>query len=185
MTTAVVVGFAGAIGSGKTAIASVVASALGCRRASFGDYVREQACLTGLDSSSRETLQEIGERLIADGWVGFCEKVLAYAGWEQGQSLSIDGVRHMEAVKALRALVAPTLFYLIFLDVTEDTRRERLYARGLAPDQNERTDAHPMEVEARSVLPVIADYRVQTDRSTDKIAADILAWIEQNRLGST
>jgi len=121
--TAIVVGFAGAIGSGKTAISTAIAEARNLPRVSFGDFVRAEARRRGLDDTSREVLQGLGEVLIVEGWEAFCAKVLDQAAWQPGQSLVVEGIRHAAAVHTLRAIVAPVPFVLIFLNADEETRR--------------------------------------------------------------
>jgi dephospho-CoA kinase len=50
-----VVGFSGRIASGKSAISKALAADIGCRRVSFGDYVRKVAAERGL-APTREAL---------------------------------------------------------------------------------------------------------------------------------
>lgn len=129
-----VLAFAGAIGSGKSTVSAAVASELGWPRASFGDYVRAEARRRGLDASSRDVLQALGETLISEGWDTFCAGVLRQADWRPGTPLVIDGIRHIEAIDTLAKLTAPSSIRLVYLEASEEERRRRLYARGLGND---------------------------------------------------
>lgn len=179
--TSVILGFAGAIGSGKSTISSAVAEACGLSRVSFGDYVREQAKERGLDSITREALQAVGSSLISEGWVPFCKSVLAMAQWKQNQSLVIDGIRHVEAVETLRMLVAPTPFRLIFLLTNEETRHARLLRRGIVYGEKQRQiEAHPTEKEVHTLLSSVADYCIYADGTRNEVIARILAHLGED-----
>jgi dephospho-CoA kinase len=181
--TAVILGFAGAIGSGKSTISSAVADTCGLSRVSFGDYVREQTKERGLDATAREALQAVGESLISEGWVPFCKSVLATARWTRNQSLVIDGIRHVEAVETLRMLVAPTPFRLIFLLTNEEIRHARLLERGIVYGEKQRqVEAHPTERELPTLLASVADYCIHADGTKDEVIARILARLREDAL---
>jgi len=177
--TAIVVGLAGAIGSGKTTISASIAEALHWPRVSFGDFVRAEARRRNLDDTSREVLQGLGEVLIAEGWNAFCAKVVNQAMWQPGQSLVVEGIRHAAAVHTLRALVAPVPFVLIFLNADEETRRARLQQRGTVGDQQQIMEAHSTEIEVATHLPNLADVLIQADKPRDAVLADVLVWLDQ------
>jgi len=59
-----VVAFAGAIGSGKTALSKRVAELLHWPRVSFGDYIRKIAEKNGQDPKDRGVLQKLGQALV-------------------------------------------------------------------------------------------------------------------------
>jgi dephospho-CoA kinase len=145
-----VVGLAGPIAAGKTTIALDLASQLGAPMVSFGDEVRSVAAKRGLPTD-RATLQDVGEELIATGWESFCRAVLAQAPWRPGQSLVIDGIRHLGAITTLRRLVTPSSLAIVFLEASADARRPRLTARGTTQHESLAADAHRNEVELQSV----------------------------------
>lgn len=180
----IAVGFAGAIASGKSTISTTVADARGWSRVGFGDYVRGEARRRGLDDTSREVLQALGESLIDHGWRPFCEAVLGQTGWQSGQSLVIDGIRHVEAVRTLRSLLAPMPFVLIFLQTHEGTLRTRRKERGIAMGEQRRIDAHSTEVEVTMQLTDMADLLTDADRTRDEVVADVLAWLVRVGTGS-
>jgi len=182
--TPIVLAFSGGIASGKSTLSAAVAQSLGWPRVSFGAYVRKQAEYRGLEIS-RETLQEIGSSLIQEGWRQFCQNVLAQATWKSGQPLVVDGIRHVEAVDELQRLVNPAQLRLIFIDLPESTRRERLHQRDLAEHEAfERIESHPMEVETRSILPRLADLVLDGSQPTAHIVSEIEGWIKKWEVSS-
>lgn len=178
----VAVGFAGAIGSGKTTIATTLHQLLGGVFVSFGDYVRAEAQRCGL-AESRETLQDLGESLIAErGWDGFCQDTLAYFGWHHGNPVVIDGVRHVEVVSALRRLVSPGRFALVFVTTAEGVRLDRLKTEGLSEDrQCARVEAHSTESQVRGPLAGIAELIVDGALPANNNARTIVRWLAQER----
>ncbi len=69
-----VLAFSGGIRSGKSTLSTGVAEALGCRRVSFGDYVRAITQVRGLENC-RENWQAVGESLIREDLNQFCGAV--------------------------------------------------------------------------------------------------------------
>jgi dephospho-CoA kinase len=117
----IVVGLAGPIASGKTTIGRELADSLGVSFGSFGRVVRMVAQNKGV-SESRENLQRLGQQLVDQDPVQLCRDVLDDAGWRRGTSVVIEGVRHQSIVDALRQLVRPVPFRLVYVDV--DLRTE-------------------------------------------------------------
>jgi dephospho-CoA kinase len=151
----IVIGVAGGIGSGKTEFARVLATRIDARSVSFGDFVRSKAAERGLENT-RESLQELGERLIAEmGWEAFATSVIT--PWDRTGHLVVDGVRHVDAVLAVRAAVMPAPFRLVYLDVDVDTRKMRLTERPSDARDLSKWDAHPTEREVHSTLQSMAD----------------------------
>jgi transcriptional regulator with XRE-family HTH domain/dephospho-CoA kinase len=174
-----VVGFAGRIGSGKSTLSVEVARVLGWPRASFGDYLRTLARSSGLDES-REVLQELGESLIEQGAEEFCRAVLTHYGWSAGEPLIIDGIRHVEVIRALRKLVAPLEVRVIFLDVDEKKRLERLQKFDETISNKLATvESHPTEHQVRETLPEQADLRLPGDRPIPELVATVVNWIHR------
>lgn len=174
-----VVGFAGRIGSGKSTISSEVAKTLGWPRASFGDYIRKIASNAGLEES-REVLQEIGESLFERGVDDFCRAVLAQSGWNAGEPLIIDGIRHKEVVASLRKLVAPLEMRVVYLDVEDEKRLDNLKKREeTMPEKLELVEAHATEAQVKNVLPELADLRLAGDRPIEELVTTVVTWIHQ------
>jgi adenylate kinase family enzyme len=171
----VALGIAGRIGSGKTSLAVVLAERLNCPRASFGDYVRSVATERGLDGSQRDVLQEVGDDLIAAGWDAFCTAVLRSAGYSGG-SVVVDGIRHSDAARGMRDIVAPVQWRLVAVESAEAARRSRLAARGVDQTGTTRADAHPNEGEVTSVM-ASADLVVSSDSTVTEAADVVMEWL--------
>lgn len=175
---AVVVAFSGRIGSGKSTVSSEVARRLGWRRASFGDYLRTLAKSSGLDES-REVLQDLGASLIEKGVEDFCRAVLTHYGWNAGEPLIIDGVRHAQVVESLRKLVAPLELRLVFLDVEDSKRIERLkHQDERMPENLSRVEEDTTEDQVKDLLPDLADLRLSNNLpDTEMLVSTLVNWI--------
>ncbi|MCC6175748.1 MAG: AAA family ATPase [Chloroflexi bacterium] len=172
----VVIAFSGRHASGKSTLSTEIAARLACPRASFGDFVRRIAA-TRSTPGSVPNLQEVGARLIEEmGWDGFCRAVLAQAGWEVGQSLVVDGIRHAEALATLNQLVHPSPLVHIHIVVSDLEREDRLARREVnAPHPiSERSETHSTEIQVGTVLPRIAQLVVDGGRPLEECAADVL-----------
>lgn len=175
----VVLAFSGRIGSGKSTLAGEVAQALGWRTASFGQYLREVAKSQGLEES-REVLQELGARLVEKDPEQFCQEVLTYSGWQSGEPLVIEGVRHAEIVNALSRVVAPLPVRLVFIDISDDVRLKRLRKiEGSATDRLKMLESHSTERDVLERLPSLAVRRVEGERPTAAIVRELVGWIHQ------
>ncbi len=178
-TKGIVFGFSGCIASGKTTISEGVANYLGLPRVSFGDYVRKMARHKGLDDSSRDILQSVGESLIIEGWMKFCKSVLKQVKWEPGQSLVIDGVRHQAAIDTLKLLVKPSLFLLIHININESEQKTRLNRKEIINLQQIKViENHSSEKDVKSILPNIADLIVDGTYPIDDIILGIISWVK-------
>jgi cytidylate kinase len=179
---ALVLGFSGKRGSGKSTISQSVAEALNWRRTGFGDYVRGEAKPRDLDESL-ENLQAIGEELVARGPETFCRAVLRQADWEPGDSLVVDGIRHVEVVAALRAVIAPDQFRLVYISLAEDVREARLSERdNISRGGARQYDAHSTEAQVES-LSRIADLVVDGSLPDSKITEKIVRWVQHTSRG--
>ena len=180
-----VLAFSGRIASGKTALSEQVALSLGWPRVAFGDYVRSVAQSRQLPESRAE-LQALGATLIEEqGWEQFCRSVLGQANWKPGMSLVIDGIRHAEAVSALRLLVAPAEVLLVLIQADTAIRAARLAERGMPGDESlERMDTHSTEVQLGTVLPHMADLTVDGTRSLQEVVPMIVEWIRRRQLAA-
>lgn len=147
----IVIAFAGPIGSGKSTVSVALARVLDLSRASFGDHVRSVAKQRGL-AQDREILQIIGSELIENGWGPFCKAVLLQADWKKGDSIIVDGIRHIEAIEALRQMTAPMRFVLIFISIEEQDRQSRLMSKGIM-DKKEKSiiESHSTEAQVNSL----------------------------------
>ncbi len=164
----IVIGVAGGIGSGKTEFARLLAEHLVGRLVSFGDFVRTKAAERGLESS-REVLQALGECLISEfGWDEFVSAVIA--PWDRRGHLVVDGVRHVEAARALRRSVAPTAFRLVYLDANIEMRKVRLSQRHSDAQNLSALDTHSTERDVHSSLRSVADLVLDATSNAEALA---------------
>lgn len=147
----IVAAFGGRIASGKSTLATAVADRLDMPCVSFGDAVRAEAARRGLPAH-RATLQGLGDELIAAGWDAFVDTVVRQAHWDGMEPLVVDGVRHVEAVRALERRCAPHPVVVVFIEAAPDQRAQRLARRGVG-DQDIAADSHPNEAD----LPAVRD----------------------------
>jgi cytidylate kinase len=154
----VAVGVSGRIGSGKTTLAQALAVRMECGYASFGDYVRSVALARELNVSERKVLQDVGDELIAAGWLPFCRAMLDHSGYAGG-SVVVDGIRHREAVTTLAQIVAPLPFRLLAVYIDSERRDRRLRDRGVDLIGVKVAEAHANESHVGAVLD-LADYTV-------------------------
>lgn len=172
----VIVAFSGEIGSGKTTLSDAVAKSLGWPRVSFGDYVRQVARKRGI-SQTRESLQKVGVSLIDEGWEAFCRSVLAQVHWTAGQSLIVDGVRHVEALQALGQITTPSTVLLVLVQLSARERESRLAEKGCTTKQVNRWASHPTEIQIQTTLPEIADFIVDASLPLEDGVRMIENWI--------
>jgi adenylate kinase family enzyme len=163
------------IGAGKSTLARALAERFGIPRISFGDYVRTVAQQRGLDES-RRTLQDLGESLVEADPIDFTRAVLEKGDWKSGAV--IDGVRHLVIYESLQELVAPLPVLLIYVEVEESIRLNRLVARGLNLVEIKIADAHPTEAQVRGVLHDRAVFRIQGDRAPAESVQSVSEWLD-------
>lgn len=169
----IVLGFAGKIASGKTTLSSQSAQTLGWPRVSFGEYVRAETQKRGL-AESRESLQYVGESLLAADPEGFCRAVLAQANWKPDQPLVVDGIRHRQVVGVISRLVAPMRFALVFVNIDDSIRESRIRERDQGKSRmNWEIDVHSTEREAHSDLEGIADLVVDGSLPVEEVLTQI------------
>lgn len=136
------------IGAGKSTLGHELSRAFGIPRISFGKYVRSVARKRGLPES-RTVLQEIGQSLVEADTFGFTRSVLSSL-WKNGAV--VDGIRHVQVLQAIREIVAPIPILLVYVDVDEPIRRQRLAQRGMRPEEIEAADNHSTEQQVRQAL---------------------------------
>jgi cytidylate kinase len=171
-----VIAFSGKRASGKSTVSADVAKALDWKWASFGEYLRSVAKHEGV-SDSTETLQELGATLAREP-ERFCREVLSHWGWQAGEPLIIEGVRHKEILNSLRQLVAPLEARLVFLSIDEQERFRRLEQREESSEQRTKAiEEHSTEKQVKDVLPAEADLNIDTSEEPDLVVQKIVEWI--------
>ena len=119
---------AGEIASGKTTLADALHAALpGSARLAFGDVVRRHTLAAGQEPT-RRNLQDTGLRLIAGGWPAFVGDLLGGLDGDPAV-LIVEGVRHREAADALAARLRPARHLLVYVEIDDARRGERLAGR--------------------------------------------------------
>jgi cytidylate kinase len=175
MNRPVAVAFGGRLGAGKSSISTALAEDMGWKRGSFGDFVRSVVGTRGMQPT-RQVLQDIGAELESQDAIVFCRDVLKAAGWNPGESIVIDGIRHARVLSVLRELVAPAPLFFVFLDAEDQSRRQRLYQRdSIDAEALAVAESHSTEHEVISVLPDLADLRLSSDHGSE---AELVQYIE-------
>lgn len=81
-------------------------------------------------------------------------------------------------------LVTPSELVLVFITVNNAVREARLRQRGVTDrEQLRRAEAHPIEVQARTVLPEMADLTVYGARPVEDLLQEMVTWIRQHEVG--
>lgn len=177
----VIVGIIGKIRSGKSSLSSGLSENLNWPYVSFGDEVRSITRQRGLDPS-REILQEIGEELVAKSAREFCEAVIAQAEWHPGQSLVVDGIRHLKIVEILRDLVRPSVLRLVYVKTADDVREGRLADEITDRQELDRIEHHSTEVQVGTILPTLADLVVDGAMPLNSLIREIVTWIDEESI---
>jgi cytidylate kinase len=180
----IVLGVTGRIASGKSTIAKATAIALRCPHVSFGLYVRARAKEGGYED--RQSLQNLGRDLLHDrGAQQFCIDVLRWGAPEfvPGMDLVVEGIRHVEVADALRSIVYPSRFALVFLSVDERTRQNRFELRD-GEDRGElrSADGHVTEKDVAGALRGLAALTLVSTRPSGELVRTIRKWVGEERL---
>lgn len=166
-----VVCFSGRIGSGKTSVTRALAAQLGWRRTAFGEYLRDRIIREGGDANDRQSLQDLGQRLVDTDPEQFCREVLAHSGRSQGESLLVDGIRHVAMYRLVASLVAPIPSRLIYLSADSEHVRDRVNRRSGEANDLVRAEAHRVEAELASDVPAAADAIIDGNQDFDTVIA--------------
>lgn len=169
-----IIALAGRIQAGKTTVAKTLSATLHSKRASFGDYFRIMAQRAGIDPTDRAKLQELGASVVAASPVSLCEDLLRSVKWHPGETLIIDGIRHLEILNILRRLVAPMRLVLVYV------RRDaaRLSSLHQSSDEESLTvfEKHSTEIQ-NDVLCAMSDITVSGEAKVDQIVEGLLRLI--------
>jgi dephospho-CoA kinase len=163
------------MGAGKSTLTTSLASSLGWPHTSFGDYVRSIADQRGA-GQSREVLQQLGEELVAKSLEPFTRAVLSRVTWQEG--CIVDGVRHIQVLHMLRELVTPLSTFLVFIEIDESVRRQRLRQRGMTEQEIDVADRHGTESQVRDALRREADISLDGIRNVAEIIHEIHSFVE-------
>lgn len=157
----IAIGVAGGIGSGKTTLIQNLKALIPLQVASYGDYVRSIA--NDRDKpTTREALQSLSNELLTDlGHARLAEVLVNSVGWTRSNPLLIDGIRHLDAIVALKEVLAPASVYLIFVDTPTAVRMARILGRdGTDANEARLQDQHETESQVMNELRSAADLRL-------------------------
>jgi adenylate kinase family enzyme len=174
----IVVGIIGKIRSGKSSLSQNLSQNLNWPHVSFGDEVRRIAKQRGLELS-REVLQDIGQDLVENRAQEFCEAVLAQAEWQPGDSLIVDGIRHLKVVEILRELVRPSVLQLVYVKTADRILESRLAVEIKDGQDLESLEHHSTEVQVGTVLPTVADLIVDGASPMNELITEIRSWLDR------
>jgi cytidylate kinase len=163
VTSGLVACFAGKIGSGKTSVTNALAQCLGWRRVGFGDYVRAELARRGGNPEIRAELQELGQRLVDSDPVSLCRAVLGSGGFNPGDDLLVDGIRHAAIYRVIVDLVKPSRACLFYLRASDNARGLRTAERREVASTT--AESHPVEAELATTIPDMADAVVDASGS--------------------
>jgi dephospho-CoA kinase len=167
--------FAGRIGSGKTHVSKAVASALGFRWNSFGSTLKNIAVERGL-TINRENLQALGEKMVAGEPEELCRRVLGDAEPAGPQPIVIDGLRHRHIRDMLQQLLAPQQLLVVYIDVPDAIRLERLRVRdGLSEADIQKFEKHSTEIQVAAEIRGMADLVIDNSGPLSETVAAITA----------
>lgn len=173
-----IIALSGKVGSGKTTLTAELASRLEWPRISFGDYVRSYAIQHQIEPT-RENLQNMGERLLAEDAKQFCNNVLNQVEWRPYGKLIIDGVRHVNVLALIKNLVEPFKLVHVHVEAEEQNRLERLEACYSFTDI-QRIDSHSTELDVKDKLKQQADFNLQTDLPVNLLVDQLIRALQIN-----
>jgi dephospho-CoA kinase len=176
-----IVGIAGKIASGKSTLTRSLAARLKAKRLGFGDYVRVVAKSKGSDPSDRKVLQLIGQELATRDPSAFVGGILSFGGYDPPENIVFDGIRHgsvWQEIQAVAARIHDTAF-LVFLDMPEEMRQQRLAARGLDRQSVAAFDGHPNESDLEVLLRETADLTLDARLDDEQLVDRVLSFAEK------
>lgn len=167
--------FSGRIGSGKTQVSKAVATVLGLGWNSFGATIKNIAVERNLPTD-RKGLQALGEKLVATEPENLCRRLLLDAKPSGSQPIVIDGLRHRHIRDMLQRLLAPAALVVVFVDVADAIRLERLRIRdGLTDWEVKEFEGHSTEIQVAAEIRSLADLVADNSGALDTTVAAITA----------
>lgn len=124
-----VVCIVGKIASGKTTVASELASVIGGEQFSVSDYLKYCLKQKAIENPSRTQLQELGESFISEGWESFCDGFLKFINYDMSKTYVIDGIRHKNFFSTLCNKIYPINPILVYLEVSDEVLQQRKFER--------------------------------------------------------
>jgi len=78
---------------------------------------------------------------------------------------------------ALRTIASPLPIFLVFLDLDESVRRQRLRQRGMTDEEIDAADRHTTEAQVRETLKEEADICLDGARDVPELVRDIRTFV--------
>ena len=164
----------GPIGSGKSTVATFLASEMSVRLVSFGEFVRHLAQQSGLPDT-REALQELGYKTYkSKGARGFLQGALQLEGVGNSESVIFDGVRHLGMMAEIRRTARKSV--AIYLDVCQEKRFRRHQSRqsnSLPLVEFQAFDSHAVEAQTGN-LKELCDLVIDASQPISEIQRSLL-----------
>jgi cytidylate kinase len=170
-----ILALAGPTKSGKTALGKRLAASFGVPFASFGDHVRKEAQRRGIMNASPQQLQNLGSEMVED-MKGLCKAVLQEGGFVAGHGVIVDGIRHINALAAIKTLVPEQSVKLVYL---ESSLPDRIKRSSLSARELQQIDSHPVESDG-ALLKSAADLVLTTSAASDECFEALLTWAMQH-----
>ena len=120
------------------------------------------------------TLQNLGQTLVTRDPDQFCREVLAQAAFIPGSSLLLDGIRHVDIQQRVTRLAVPSRTCLIHLAAEDEIVTKRLRERGGSEGEFRRAEAHEVEQDLVTSLPLIADAVINSGQPAAAVLAECI-----------
>ena len=168
-----IIAFSGSSQTGKTTLARLLADHLNAKVLIFGDFVRDQAKNLGIENPTREMLQDLGHQMVKSDAQRFCSAALESARHRSGESLVVDGIRHLEILAAIQKLNPEQNVRLVYLSAPLEKRQERTHGN----EDLTQVDSHPVEADTNEKLRAAADLVLDTSGDREQAFRRLLNWL--------
>jgi dephospho-CoA kinase len=151
-----IISISGRICSGKSFVANLLSEQFNIPVASFSHYLKDY-CLKNKINIDRNTLQELGEKLVKENPSQFLKDTIDHFIGD-GNTIIVEGVRHKSIFEALTDLSEKSIS--VFVDENRNTRFERYVKRIKFTDEIKThqhflvLDNHPVEIETEMLKPL-------------------------------
>ena len=128
---------------------------------------------------TREYLQELGAKLVAEDPLLLCARVMQSVTQSDNNGIVIDGLRHEVIYNTLKQLSSPRQLLCVYVDVAEKIRLARLIERDkLTATVVSEQDRHSTEIQVRSVLRKLANYIADNNGDLNSTIILTVSWIK-------
>lgn len=176
-TETIFVGFAGRIGAGKTSAAKYLSSNYGFQYVRYSQILRERLSPGPAD---RDRLRAFGWEVMAGGRQGELNARLI-AKLDRPRSAAIDGLRHSIDFDSLSHAFGAS-FRMIFLDVRQELRFERLRPRFPAYEAFQAAESAPVESYVDG-LKALASATISNEDLLENLYQRLDAWVAARGIG--